>query len=168
MDLKIACNSILDQMSEVIVQLNDADFVKPCKTLNGSTLGQHFRHSIEFFECLEKGYNDGNVCYDKRDHDTNIETSRVLAIEVIRRIKNFITNASLDQKIILEVSYSSESNEAAIIASNMAREIVYNIEHVVHHMALVKIGIMELKPDLQLPAEFGVAVSTIKYQRSQV
>lgn len=168
MDLKIACNSILDQMSEVINQLNDGDFVEPCKRLNGSTLGQHFRHSIEFFECLEKGYNEGNVCYDNRDHDTNIETSRVLAMEVIRRIKDFISTSSLDQKIILEVSYSAKSNEAAIIESNMAREIVYNIEHVVHHMALVKIGIKELSPDLQLPADFGVAVSTIKYQRSQV
>lgn len=168
MNLKIACNSILDQMAVVIAQLSDAQFVEPCKTLNGSTLGQHFRHSIEFFECLEKGYNEGNVCYDNRDHDTNIETSRVLATEVIRRIKDFIESSSLEQKIILEVSYSSESNVAAKIVSNMAREIVYNIEHVVHHMALVKIGIREVTPEMTIPDDFGIAVSTIKYQRSRI
>jgi hypothetical protein len=49
----------------------------------------------------------------------------------------------------------------------MARELVYNIEHVVHHMALVKIGLKELLPDLDLPDDFGVAVSTIRYQHSE-
>jgi hypothetical protein len=49
----------------------------------------------------------------------------------------------------------------------MAREITYNIEHIVHHMALVKIGIKEVCPYVVMPPEFGIAVSTIKYHKSQ-
>ena len=168
MELKTACNNILGQMAEVIEKIDDADFVKPSTVLSGSTLGQHFRHAIEFFECLVSGYEKGLISYDKRDHDKNIETSRVLAIEVISRIRDFIDSTSSDRKLLLEVSYNPETNESEKVESNMAREIVYNIEHVVHHMALVKIGIKELIPDFNLPADFGVAVSTIKYQRSQV
>jgi spore cortex formation protein SpoVR/YcgB (stage V sporulation) len=167
MDLKTACIRILDQMTEVIEQINDEDFIKPSQSLSRSTLGQHFRHAIEFFECLAKGQEKGVISYDHRDHDENIERSRVLAVEVIRRIKSFIAQVSVDQKIKLEVGYSHDTDSIEVISSNMAREIVYNIEHVVHHMALVKIGIKEIIPGLELPEDFGVAVSTIKYQRSQ-
>jgi len=167
MDLKLACKHILDQMCEVIEQIPEFEFSQSSKALNGTTLGQHFRHSIEFFECLSKGANNGIVNYDHRDHDRAIEISQVLAIEVIKRIKTFIGNVDLAQGLQLEVNYSPESNESIVVDSNIAREVIYNIEHVVHHMALVKIGIKELCPAIQLPEDFGVAISTIKYHRTR-
>lgn len=167
MELKIACNNILEQMADVIRQIPDTGFRKSSEILNGSTLGQHFRHAIEFFECLAKGYESGIICYDKRDHDETIETSTDLALEVIRRVQVFISKADLQKELRLEVSYDPQSDSAIEVSSNMAREIIYNIEHVVHHMALVKIGVKEIVPDLDLPSGFGVAVSTIKYQQSQ-
>lgn len=167
MELKFACNNILDQMADVIRQIPDSGFRVPSETLNGSTLGQHFRHAIEFFECLAKGYDSGIICYDNRDHDKTIETSPVLALEVIRRVQKFISESNLHKELKLEVSYDTQSDDTIEVASNMAREIIYNVEHVVHHMALVKIGINEVVPEVELPSGFGVAVSTIKYHQSQ-
>ena len=167
MELKLACSSILKQLANVIEQISDEDYTRPSITLNGSTIGQHFRHSLEFFECLASGYDTGKLNYDNRDHDENIETSRVLAIEVIRRSESFVMDASLDRDLLLEVNYAIDSEDFVQVKTNLAREIVYNIEHVVHHMALVKIGLKEISPDIRLPDGFGVAVSTIKYHRSQ-
>ena len=167
MDLKLACNHILAQMCEVIEQIPEDDFRQPSLALNGSTLGQHFRHAIEFFECLNTGALNGKVNYDHRDHDKAIESSRTLAIEVIHRIQTFIRSAELEQDIQLEVSYNPESYEGIVVNSNIAREVIYNIEHVVHHMALVKIGIRDLCPLIELPEDFGVAISTIRYNRTK-
>ena len=167
MEIVPACDNILEQMAEVIKQIDDKNYSKPSNTLHGSTIGQHFRHAIEFFECLKTGYNTGLISYDKRDHDRNIETSRILAIDVISRLRRFINGADSAKPLTLEVSYSPENNEGNKVATNMAREMVYNIEHVVHHMALVKIGIKELIPEFNIPHDFGVAISTIKYHRSQ-
>lgn len=167
MEIVPACDNILKQMAEVIDQIDDEYYSKPSSTLHGSTIGQHFRHAIEFFECLKNGDSSGEINYDKRDHDKNIETSRILAMEVISRLRNFIRTADANKALILQVSYNPEGNNTVAVVSNMAREIVYNIEHVVHHMALVKIGIKELMPALQLPHDFGVAISTIKYHRSR-
>ena len=155
-------------MFEVIEKIQDADFVQPSQALDGSTPGQHFRHSIEFFECLASGYERGVINYDSRDHDRNLESSRVLAMEMIHRIKDFVSSASFDKKLILEVSYDPHTNDSIKVESNMAREVIYNIEHVVHHMALVKIGMAEICPGVKLPEGFGVAVSTIKFHGSQV
>ena len=39
-----------------------------------------------------------------------------------------------------------------------------NIEHAVHHMALVKIGLRDVAPRVTLPAGFGIVVSTLRHQ----
>ena len=71
------------------------------------------------------------------------------------------------QPITLELSYSHTSNDPIRVASNFERELVYNIEHAIHHMALIKIGIKEVAPQLQLPEGFGVANSTIRHKKQQ-
>ena len=168
MEIKEACNKILDQVGAVIDQISDSDFVKPVEAFNGATLGQHFRHSLEFFQCLMNGYANGIVSYDKRDHDKAIESNRLLALDVINKSKLFIEHSNIAKLIDLQVCYDSESDCEVVVPSNMAREITYNIEHIIHHMALVKIGIKEVCPYVNLPNEFGIAISTIKYHRSKV
>ncbi len=168
MEIKEACHNILEEVGGIIEQISDSDFVRPVQAFNGATLGQHFRHSLEFFQCLMSGYPSSEVSYDKRKHDKNLETRKILALDLIDRIKLFITHCEVSKQISLSVSYDPESDVEVSIASNMAREITYNIEHIVHHMALVKIGIKEVCPQVTLPAEFGIAVSTIRYHQSGI
>ena len=167
MEIKEACYNILDQVGAVIEQISDNDFVKPVQAFNGATIGQHFRHSLEFFQCLRTGYTDGNVSYDKRNHDKNIESNKLLALDVINKSKLFIEHCDINKQLNLQVSYDPNSDIEVVVSSNMAREITYNIEHIVHHMALVKIGVREVCSYVNLPEEFGIAVSTIKYHKSQ-
>jgi hypothetical protein len=167
MEIKEACYNILDQVSAVIEQISDSDFVKPVQAFNGATIGQHFRHSLEFFQCLMIGSTDGNVSYDKRKHDTAMESNKLLALDVINKSKLFVEHCDTNKHINLQVSYDPNSDIDIMVASNMARELTYNIEHIVHHMALVKIGIKEVCPYVALPAEFGIAVSTIKFHKSK-
>lgn len=168
MDLKVACHNILDQVGEIIEQIPEVDYGRPQPMLGGSTLGQHFRHALEFYQCLMAGADTGTISYDHRNHDKNLEVDKYLALELITKIQGFITNADLNETLNLAVSYSPDTLDSVTVPSNMAREIVYNIEHVVHHMALVKIGLRESCKGVIIPADFGVAVSTLKYQRSMV
>jgi hypothetical protein len=167
MDIKEAGENILEQISRVIEQISGTDFIKPVEAFNGATIGQHFRHSLEFFQCLMNGYGEGLVSYDKRKHDKDIEDNKLLALDVISKIKLFINYCDINKPIDLQVSYDPNSEIEVTVSSNMAREITYNIEHIVHHMALVKIGINEVSPYVTLPLEFGVAISTIKYNKNQ-
>jgi hypothetical protein len=166
MEIKEACHNILEQVGGIIEQISNSDFVKPVQAFNGATIGQHFRHSLEFFQCLMSGYSLSEVSYDKREHDKDLESNKLLALDLINKIKLFIIHCDVSKHISLSVSYNPESDAEVSIDSNMAREITYNIEHIVHHMALVKIGIKEVCPQVSLPVEFGIAVSTIKYHNS--
>lgn len=162
-----ACKTILDQLNDLVQQINPADFCLPVATLSNSTIGQHLRHTLEFFICFEKGFESGLINYDKRNHDKLIETDKYLALAAIQRIQSFVERHHEDKTLILEVGYDLSVNEFTSIETNFMRELVYNIEHAVHHMAIMKIGIKEVAPYIQLPFDFGVAASTIRHKEAE-
>ena len=49
--------------------------------------------------------------------------------------------------------------------SNYYREVMYNLEHAIHHHALIKVAIIHFT-DLDLPDSFGVAPSTMEYRKA--
>jgi len=165
MNLRQACCNILDQLSTLTEHLSDAEFVKPIESLSQATLGQHLRHTLEFFICLESGFEEGTVNYDERMHDKVLETDRSVSLSTISRIRDFVEATTEDKPFNLSLSYGEEG-KAINIRTNYSRELVYNIEHAVHHMALIKIGVREVASHIALPAEFGIASSTIRYKET--
>ncbi len=165
MNIPMACSGILEQLIQLVEQLSPEEFSRPASVLGNHSVGQHVRHTLEFFICLEEGLPAGCVNYDKRAHDKLIETDKYAALNVLNRIRSFVTQPQLNTNLHLEVAYGTHAEEIQRVPSNFLRELVYNIEHAVHHMALIKIGIREVAPHIALPAEFGVASSTLRYQR---
>jgi uncharacterized damage-inducible protein DinB len=167
MNLTEACSNILSQLTDLLHQIREADFVKPAETLSHSTVGQHLRHTLEFFMCLEHGFKKGLINYDKRAHDKLIESDKFLALEAIRRISEFVNKLN-EKPLKLEVGYDLEKESYITIDTTATRELVYNIEHAVHHMAIMKIGIKEIASYVELSPDFGIAASTIRYKESSV
>lgn len=168
MKLSKTCVEILDQLADLVHQLKPSDFSKASDTLSKSTVGQHLRHTLEFFICFEQGFGKGVINYDKRAHDKQIESDKFIALATIKRIKAFIENLNENKTLILEVGYDLHNDDFVTIQTNATRELVYNIEHAVHHMAIIKIGVRELASYVMLPANFGVAASTVRYKEEAV
>jgi hypothetical protein len=127
-----------------------------------ATIGQHVRHIIELFICLNKGYETGFVNYDKRARDQRIETDKAFACDLLFEIAHNLDKP--DKPLLLEANHHETSNEEMIIATTYYREVLYNLEHTIHHMALIRIGIKEVS-NIELPSGYGVASSTIKYKK---
>jgi uncharacterized damage-inducible protein DinB len=165
MNLNESCKDILNQLDVVIKNIEYQDFIKPVPTLNNSTIGQHIRHTLEFFTCLMNNIKGGTINYDKRDHDNVIETDKLIALAVIENLRTFLNGNFENIPLTLEANYSLSDSEATKIETNLHRELAYNIEHAIHHMAIIKIGLNEVAPYIPIPEHFGIAVSTIKYQQ---
>ena len=168
MNLNKACCNILLQLTDLVNQITEQDFIKPVDTLGNSTIGQHLRHTLEFFICLEQGFEKGLINYDKRAHDKLIESDKFIALSVLNKVSAFINSQPTDKELKLEAGYDLDKEEFVTISTNLMRELVYNIEHAVHHMAIMKIGIREVAPYVKLSRDFGVAASTIRYQEATV
>jgi uncharacterized damage-inducible protein DinB len=165
MVIKEACANILHQLRDLVVNIQEDDFKRPVTALGSSTIGQHLRHTLEFFICLEIGFDNGVINYDKRAHDKLIETDKFTALDTITQIEEFISRLS-DKQLTLEVSYNLESEEFHTLKTTATRELVYNIEHAVHHMAIIKIGVHEIASYIRLAPDFGIAASTIRYREA--
>lgn len=166
MTLNKACKNILSQLSAFVEQINEHDFARPSETLGQSTVGQHLRHTLEFFICFERGYESGIINYDKRLHDKLIESDKFIALSVLQRIITFVDSLVEEKELKLEVGYDIDHENFLTIKTTAHRELAYNIEHAVHHMAIIKIGIREIASYVTLAPDFGIAASTIRYKET--
>ena len=164
MSLHQSAINLLNQVNSVVDQLTDQQYKQAIPVLSHSSIGQHVRHSLEFFICLMDGRNVQKLNYDNRKHDAFIEQETALAGSVIASIIAFLKKNDKDSPLMMEANYAIDENETVQIPSTFYRELAYNIEHTIHHMALIKIGIKNAFPEVKLPEHFGVASSTVRYQ----
>lgn len=154
---------VLQQLGLSVQQLSESQYNQPCHILSDATIGQHLRHVVELFLCLENGYASGMVNYDQRKRDRRIETDKAFALQMLNRIAG---NVEKQNKVLqLVTGHTDASGASARMESNYLRELLYNLEHTVHHMALIRVGIESVSA-IRLPESFGVASSTLQYRES--
>lgn len=164
MSLLVAAHKILGQLADLVNQISYEDFYRPSETLGGSTIGQHVRHTVEFFSCFKAGYSGGVVNYDKRAHDIYIECDKAFARECIDNIITFVSDCRGNHSLQLELAYNSEPDICEKVETSVRRELVYNIEHAVHHMAMIRIALREVAPYIRVADDFGIAASTARHR----
>ena len=62
---------------------------------------------------------------------------------------------------MLKTLYNSTEN---LIETNYYRELMYNIEHCIHHQAIIKIALLNFGKT-EIAENLGVAKSTIEYKK---
>jgi hypothetical protein len=155
-------NNSLDELIGLLNQLSQEEYSEPCFELSNSSIGGHTRHIIEMFQCLNRSYDLGIVNYDKRERNELIETNTDFAIQMILDIKSNISKENKN----LELQQIIDGN-AVNIQSNYYRELLYNLEHCIHHQALIKVAILKCV-NVAVDENFGVARSTIEYRKQCV
>ncbi|MCH2044833.1 MAG: hypothetical protein MK212_12010 [Saprospiraceae bacterium] len=87
MNIINTCYHILEDLKETLEKIPSTIYCQPIDALFGSSIGQHTRHIIEFFQCLEAQFSAGKVCYDLRKRDYLIEQSTQGACDAIEQIQ---------------------------------------------------------------------------------
>ncbi len=165
MSLKSVSTDILTQLAEVVGQLSDADYARPLPVLSGNTIGKHIRHVLEFYDLLVNNAQTRQLNYDQRPRDLRLEVDTHEALARIYHLNQSVRRLDLDQTLQLTADLSVEGTDESVqIPSSFARELLYNIEHAIHHMALIQIALRSEFPDVVLPPHFGVAYSTVQHQ----
>jgi hypothetical protein len=152
--------SLINQLQSVLDQLQPDHYYQKLTVLHGSSVGQHVRHVIEFFEELEKGYKAGTINYDNRQRRLLLETDKAAAATNLRFILDLLPKE--DKPLQLVIAFDDDPSQTFIVGTTYYREVIYNMEHVVHHMAMIKTGVQCFK-GISLPSSFGIAASTKRF-----
>lgn len=152
----------LDELIELLNQLSQTEYSNSCPALSNASIGEHTRHILEMFQCLENSYDLGILDYDKRERNKRIQTDTAFAIQTILEVKKGLKR---DNKIIYLEQVIDGLNFR--IQSNYYRELLYNLEHCVHHQALIKVAVLQCE-NVLIDENFGVARSTVEYRKQCV
>ena len=151
------------ELKQVLGQLDDRSLSVSLDILQGATLGMHIRHILEFYQCLFESLEAGELNYDLRKRDVRIETSGSTGVGCIDVLLAYLQTYPEDIPLRLQADYSTDGKERKITqATSYFRELLYNIEHCVHHLAIIRIGMRALDARFPLDEDLGVAASTIR------
>jgi hypothetical protein len=103
------------------------------------------------------------VDYLNRVRNLSLEEERSVAIQELESLQNQIRKRDKEMKLIVEGDATTASN---FVTTTYYREIVYNTEHTIHHLALIQVALREMKLDI-VGDDFGIAYSTLRYRLSQ-
>lgn len=156
--LKDISNQQLQQLESLANSLTKEEYAQELAVLSNQSLGKHIRHVLDFY--LQLTLLGNTLNYDQRERNTELETDPTKAIRLIQQIKKQISTLDLNKVLLLEQNYFDQKTQ---IKTNLKRELLYNIEHGNHHMALIRIGIESNFPSIELSPEFGISSSTLDY-----
>jgi hypothetical protein len=130
-----------------------------------ASIGQHYRHVLEHYDCLCRGLATDVVNYDARQRDVELETTVSKAIDRTRDLLEwivFLDPGELERacKSVQSLRYSAM--EPLAVRSNIGRELAYCIGHSVHHYAIIRLICATV--EVNLPVTFGFAPATLKHK----
>lgn len=153
-------NQQLEALYNLINGLSDDHYCYHSTHLAQSSIGQHTRHIIELMQCAIDGRASGTVDYINRSRNLDLQCDRHLALDTIRSLQNKLVSEDRMLSMVIDKSIDVPSQ---IVSTTYYREIVYNTEHTIHHLALIKVALIELNLDL-VDDNFGMAYATIQYK----
>lgn len=156
--------SALEDVKSYLQVIDPALYAQPLEILSSSTIGQHTRHIIEFYSCLiDQGTKENGVInYSARRRDYLIESRPDHANHTLTMLFKKLSGLDLLKTCLLDCS--EHGQEGLVVQSTIGRELIYNIEHTVHHLAIIKIALKAVFPEFTFPQHFGVAPSTLRHR----
>ena len=148
----------------ILSQIKQGDYNTSLATLKNASIGKHVRHILEFYECLLFNNFNNIVNYDTRKRNLLLEENVEYTKDFISKIIDSLSKIEDNSTILLMSTYQEQTIS---MESSMYREITYNIEHTVHHLAIISIAIPIHFDYINLSVNFGYADSTIQYLKSQ-
>ena len=165
--IRDAALAILQQGEDLLRALSADDYRHRVPVAFNASIGGHYRHCLDHFTSLLRALDADEVNYDHRQRDVRIEVQPEFALALTRqlraRLEEFPIDV-LDARVNARCEVSYAHGDSPVTASTFGREMVYAIAHAIHHYALI--SVMARLLGAQLPDQFGIAPSTVAYQKA--
>jgi hypothetical protein len=155
--------ALSSELEKGITAIRQTDEVTYRRTGNGSgSVGDQFRHILDFITCLLRGVEQGRIDYSNRPRDTRIATDREYAALQASTIQREL-EAMEPGALASSLSVRSEINTDVWLPACFAREVEFVHSHTVHHLALIAEKLAGY--GVRVDGALGVSPSTAEYRR---
>lgn len=164
--LLASLDEVLAQGERLLQSLSDGQYAGKIAEAGDASIGAHYRHSLEHFQLMFEAVHQGEIDYDRRARDAALQAKRLLALSLTRDFRHaarFLGPAQLERAIEARCQTSYNDAASSSASSTFGREVMFAVSHAIHHYALIAL-ICRLRK-IPLPQNFGLAPSTLQYQR---
>lgn len=162
MKLIQAHTKVLGQLINLLGNLSKEQLTYKSNLLYNASIGEHIRHIIEFYRCCLLQSKNGIINYDSRPREKLLENDPNATIKAISEIISQVNNVKKEKKSLY---LQSQCIDSAGIPTNLERELVFCLDHCIHHQSIIKIGLKDMGIDKLIDKDFGVAFSTQSYRK---
>lgn len=151
----------LQEGLELLSLLHPSQYTQGYKPAFHSTIGAHFRHVLEHYRCFIVQLASGQICYDMRERDQQLECDFDYAVETINELiddLNTLSACDLNRSCSLTDQQASE-----LVTTTIYRELLFLQSHTMHHYAII--GAMTRSFGAQPAEDFGVAIATREHHK---
>tara|TARA_R110002167_G_scaffold89012_10_gene240170 strand:+ start:45926 stop:46453 length:528 start_codon:yes stop_codon:yes gene_type:complete len=162
--MRTALANALEQLNDILVALEQMPGQLADNVYKEANVGQHMRHVFDHMLAIKLAIAEGLVDYDKRDRGNEVETDRLMASQQLSLLRLWIQTEDFDNhKVAVASEIDCENTQRMRFDSNLNREILYVINHTIHHAAHIKLVLAQF--GINLPAHIGIAPGTASFNR---
>ena len=122
---------------------------------------------LSFYLCCLSQKDSENVNYDVRKRDKQLEIDINVGIATIDTLLGTLNQLEThdDKPMLMKNCMDDEKEKNSGIKTSFFRELIYCMDHCIHHQSLIKIALLEQNLMHYINPNFGVAFSTQIYRR---
>jgi hypothetical protein len=155
----------LDQI-DLVVQMLHASPNKPNSHFVELGIGRHVRHVTDHVQALLDGARRDQIDFNYRTRNSATEHDTAAALALIAQQKmriDSLRSLDLNRAVLVLSEISFDASLSRSFHSSVAREVVYLINHTIHHAAYIKL--LLANREFALPAHIGLAPCTASHVR---
>ncbi len=157
----------LRQGRTLIADMEPEIYAEAADVTGKATIGAHFRHCIDMYNCFFNGLEAAQIDYVNRERSPDIETKKEeaerLLVKHVYNLLDLRENPPASHDVSIKFVTNSEESGTLEhnIISTLPRELFMLSSHTVHHYALV--AQIMINNEQECPEQFGVAPSTLSF-----
>lgn len=159
---------VIEQGIILLGTLSDDEYQHVATPYVNSSIGEHFRHSLDLYFSLMNEQQTGIIDYDFRRRGSQVEECRTTALREFEHIKQWLLalrSGDIYRHVEVKTEVSLHQQYSEQLTSSMARELIFVAAHAIHHYALIRVSALYCNADVS--ADFGIAPATASYLRGQ-
>ena len=159
-ELVVATQDVLLQGLSLLFKLSDRTYCQIVEA-RGASIGEHYRHVVQHFECVIRSIRSGEINYEARERNHRLETdvtfAAIATCDVLRAIKKYDI-ATLNRACAVVSTLTDLAAQPLFVETTVRRELAYCIGNALHHYTIVRQICRQI--GVEVPPEFAITRSS--------
>lgn len=156
MELHKTTQLILLQLVGLLENFPDKHYRKSLEVIADASVANNMCTILRTYRNLIHGMERGEIDYNRKCAESGWELNKQLAVDSLRSIIHELDKWPDTAEIKVTSDIGCMESHKLKTNSTYGRELLFCMEHTIHHMVVMKTGVYIQWPEVEMPRNFGM------------